>query len=142
MASQAIECHRAGAEVFTGDATCRKKSVELLEEFGLPNGILPLEDIQEFGYNRHSGFIWLVQGKKVEHTFKKIKKTASYATEVTAFIEKGKLGKITGVKIKELMLWISIVEVYVPEASPEKVTSKSSSGLSKTLDAAAFALGE
>ncbi|CAD6221667.1 unnamed protein product [Miscanthus lutarioriparius] len=72
---------------------------------------------------------------------KKIKKTASYATEVTAFIEKGKLGKITGVKIKELMLWISIVEVYVPEASPEKVTSKSSSGLSKTLDAAAFALG-
>jgi len=49
MASQAIECHRAGAEVFTRDATCRKKSVELLEEFGLPNGILPLEDIQEFG---------------------------------------------------------------------------------------------
>jgi len=54
--------------------------------------------------------------------------------------EKGKLGKITGVKIKELMLWINIVEVYVPEASPEKVTSKSSCGLSKTLDAAAFAL--
>ena len=78
----------------------------------------------------------------MEHTFKKIKKTASYAPEVTAFIEKGKLGKITGVKIKELMLWISIVEVYVPEASPEKVTSKSSSGLAKTLDATAFALGE
>jgi hypothetical protein len=60
MASQDIECHRAGAEVFTGDTTCRKKSVELLEEFGIPKGLVPLEDIQEFGYNRDSGFIWLV----------------------------------------------------------------------------------
>ncbi|CAD6221668.1 unnamed protein product [Miscanthus lutarioriparius] len=142
MASQAIVCHRAGAEVFTGDATCRKKSVELLEEFGIPKGLLPLEDIQEFGYNRDSGFIWLVQRKKVEHTFKMVKKTVSYAAEVTAFIEKGQLRKITGVKVKELMLWISILEMYVPEASPDKVTFKSGNGLSRTLDAAAFALGE
>ena len=45
MASQAIESHRAGAEVVTGDATCRKKSVELLEELGLPKGLLPMEDV-------------------------------------------------------------------------------------------------
>ena len=137
-----MECHRAGAEVFTGDAKCRKMSVELLEELGLPEGLLPLEDIQEFGYNRDSGFIWLVQRKKVEHTFKKVKKTVSYAAEVTAFIEKGKLRKITGVKVKELMLWISILEMYVPEASPDKVTFKTGTGLSDTFDAAAFALGE
>jgi len=62
MASQAMECHLAGEEVFTGDATCRKKSVELLEELGLPKGLLPLEDIQEFGYNRDSGFIFLDNG--------------------------------------------------------------------------------
>ncbi|GJN10521.1 hypothetical protein PR202_ga28620 [Eleusine coracana subsp. coracana] len=43
--------------------------------------------------------------------------TVSYATEVTAFAEKGKLKKITGVKTKELMLWLSVVEVYVPDAS-------------------------
>ena len=72
MASQAIESHRAGAEVVTGgDAICRKKSIELLEELGLPKGLLPMEDIQEFGYDRDTGFLWLVQGKKkVEHTFK------------------------------------------------------------------------
>jgi hypothetical protein len=40
------------------------------------------------------------------------------------------------------MLWISIVEMYVPEASPDKVTFKSGNGLSRTLDATAFALGE
>ncbi|NP_001145528.1 uncharacterized protein [Zea mays] len=143
MASQAIENHRAGAEVVTGDAICRKKSIELLEELGLPKGFLPLVDIQEFGYNRETGFMWLVQGKKkVEHTFKRIKQTVSYATEVTAFAEKGKLRKITGVKTKELMLWLSVVEVYVPEASSEKVTFKTGTGLSDTFDASAFALGE
>jgi hypothetical protein len=46
-----------------------------------------------------------VQGKKkVEHIYKKIKQTVSYAAEVTAITEKGKLRKITGVKTKELML--------------------------------------
>ena len=87
--------------------------------------------------------MWLVQGKKkVEHTFKKIKQTVSYASEVTAFAEKGKLRKITGVKTKELMLWLSVVEVYVPETSPDKVTFKTGTGLSDTFDAPAFALGE
>ncbi|KAG0527867.1 hypothetical protein BDA96_06G270100 [Sorghum bicolor] len=144
MASQSIESHRAGAEVVTGgDAICRKKSIELLEELGLPKGFLPLEDIQEFGYNRETRFMWLVQRKKkVEHTFKKIKQTVSYAAEVTAFAEKGKLRQITGVKTKELMLWLSVVEVYVPEASPEKVTFKTGTGLSDTFNASAFALGE
>ena len=143
MASQAIDSHRAGAEVVTGDATRRKKSVELLEELGLPRGLLPMDDILEFGYNRESGFMWLVQGKKkVEHTFKKIKQTVSYAAEVTAFVEKGKLSKITGVKTKELMLWLSVVELYVPEATPEKVTFKTGTGLSDTFEATAFALGQ
>ncbi|CAD6220631.1 unnamed protein product [Miscanthus lutarioriparius] len=143
MASQAIEGRRARAQVVTGDAACRKKSIELLEELGLPKGLLPMEDIQEFGYNRETGFMWLVQGKKkVEHTFKKIKQTVSYAAEVTAFVEKGKLRNIIGVKTKELMLWLSVVEVYVPEASPEKVTFKTGTGLSDTFEATAFALGQ
>ncbi|XP_006658232.1 uncharacterized protein LOC102719220 [Oryza brachyantha] len=143
-ASQAIESHRAGAEVATGDATCRNKCIELLEELGLPRGLLPLEDLEEFGYNRDTGFMWLVQRKKkkVEHTFKKIKQTVSYAGEVTAFAEKGRLKKIAGVKTKELLLWLSVVEVYVADASPEKVTFKTGTGLSDTFDAAAFALGE
>ncbi|RLN34113.1 uncharacterized protein C2845_PM03G22900 [Panicum miliaceum] len=57
-----------------------------------------MEDIQEFGYNRATGFMWLLQGrKKVEHTFKRVRQTVSYAAEVTAFADKGKLWKITGV---------------------------------------------
>jgi len=142
MASQALECHHAGAEVFTGDATCRNMSVKLLEELGLPMGLLPLEDIQEFRYNRDSGFLRLVQAKNIEHTFKKIMQKVSYDAEVTAFVDNGKLRNITGIKTNAMMLWISINEVYVPEASPEKVTFKSSNGLSRTFNATAFALGE
>ena len=95
--------------------------------------------ILEFGYNRESGFMWLVQGKKkVEHTFKKIKQTVSYAGEVTAFVEHGKLKKIAGVKTKELVLWLSVVEVYVDESAPGKVTFKTGTGLSDYFDATAF----
>ncbi|TVU07452.1 hypothetical protein EJB05_47509, partial [Eragrostis curvula] len=138
MASQ-IETHHTGSEIVKGDANCRKKCIELLEELGLPKGLLPLKDIQEFGYNRATGFMWLV---KVEHTFKKIKQTVSYATEVTAFTEKGKLRKITGVKTKELMLWLSVVEVYIADMTPEKATFKTGTGLSDSFDATAFAFGE
>ncbi|VAI10818.1 unnamed protein product [Triticum turgidum subsp. durum] len=116
MASKTIEIHRVGAEIFRGDdAMCKKKCVEVLEE------------------------------KKTEHTFKKVKQTVSYAGEVTAFVEPGKLRKIAGVKTKELFLWLSVVEVYVDEsvtAPGNKVTFKTGTGLSETFDAAAFALGE
>ena len=49
-----------------------------VEGIGLPKGLFPLDDMQEFGYNREAGFMWLVRGKKkVEHTFKKIRQTVS-----------------------------------------------------------------
>ncbi|XP_037428320.1 uncharacterized protein LOC119294183 [Triticum dicoccoides] len=146
MASKTIEIHRVGAEIFRGDdAMCKKKCVEVLEELGLPTGLLPLEEMEEFGYNPAAGFMWLLQRKKTEHTFKKVKQTVSYAGEVTAFVEPGKLRKIAGVKTKELFLWLSVVEVYVDEsvtAPGNKVTFKTGTGLSETFDAAAFALGE
>ncbi|XP_062190037.1 uncharacterized protein LOC133893088 [Phragmites australis] len=143
MASQTIETYRAGADVVCGDAAaCKKAAVELLAEIGLPKGLFPLDDMQEFGYNRAAGFMWLVRGeKKKDHTFKKIKQTVSYAGEVTAFVEKGKLKKIAGVKTKELMIWLSVVEVYVAESAPGKVTFKTGTGLSDSFDAAAFDLG-
>ncbi|KAM0951485.1 hypothetical protein DsansV1_C03g0026081 [Dioscorea sansibarensis] len=91
MASQVGEKYRNGAEIYNGDALCKKKSIELLEELGLPNGLFPLEDIEEFGFNRNEGFIWLLQKKKKDHNFKKIKRAVSYAQQVTAYVEKGKM---------------------------------------------------
>jgi Protein of unknown function, DUF538 len=138
MAAQIINNYRVGANIITGDADCKKKSLQLLEELALPNGLFPLENIEEFGYNQNAGFIWFVQKKKIEHTFKKIKQVVSYTTEVTAFVEKGRLKKITGVKTKELLLWLSVVEVYIEDASKEKITFKTGTGLSESFAASAF----
>ncbi|PKA49796.1 hypothetical protein AXF42_Ash004338 [Apostasia shenzhenica] len=140
MASQTIESHRAGAEVFHGDGICKKKSIELLEELCLPKGLFPMEDMEEFGYNRESGFVWLIQKKKKDHVFKQIKRAVSYAPEVTAFVEKYKLKKMTGVKTKELLLWLSVIEVYFDNPSSEKLTFKTGTGLSDSFPASAFAL--
>ncbi|XP_078180192.1 uncharacterized protein LOC144574180 [Carex rostrata] len=142
MTSKTIDSYRNSAEIIKGDAECKKMSVQLLEELGLPKGLFPLENIEEFGYNRNAGFIWFIQKKKIEHTFKKIKQVVSYATEVAAFVEKGKVKKITGVKTKELLLWLSVVEVYIEEGSKEKVTFKTGTGLSESFDVSAFELLE
>ncbi|XP_008812285.1 uncharacterized protein LOC103723212 [Phoenix dactylifera] len=140
MASQTIESYRQGAEVHRGDDLCKTKSIQLLEELGLPRGLFPLENVEEFGYNRATGFMWLVHKKKKEHTFKKIKQTVSYATEVTAFVEQRKMKKMTGVKTKELLLWLSVVEVYIDDSSSDKITFKTGTGLSDSFPVSAFEL--
>ncbi|KAJ4795344.1 hypothetical protein LUZ62_046590 [Rhynchospora pubera] len=118
MASKTIDSYRSNADISKGDIECKKKSVQLLEELGLP------------------------KEKKREHTFKKIKRVVSYADQVTEFVEKGQLKKITGVKTKELLLWLTVVEVYVDEACKEKVTFKTGTGLSESFDVSAFELLE
>ncbi|KAL0924813.1 hypothetical protein M5K25_005671 [Dendrobium thyrsiflorum] len=142
MATQTIESYRAGAEVYNGHDLCKEKSIQLLEELCLPKGLFPLEDMEEFGYNREAGFIWLIQKKKRDHVFKQIKRAVSYAPEVTAFVEKYKLKKMTGVKTKELLLWLSVVEVYFENPSSEKLTFKTGTGLSDSFKASAFGLDQ
>ncbi|KAH7665335.1 At5g01610-like protein [Dioscorea alata] len=140
MASQTIESHRQGAEIHHGDAVCKKKISEFLTELGLPNGLFPLDDIEEFGYNRSAGFIWIIQKKKKEHNFKKIKQVVSYATEVTALVEKGKMTKITGVKTRELLLWLSVIDMYIEDPASGKLTFKTGTGLSDSFPLTAFEL--
>ncbi|KAJ6843686.1 uncharacterized protein M6B38_295430 [Iris pallida] len=96
MASKTVESHRAGAEVCHGDAECRKKSVELLGELGLPRNLFPLVDIQEVRIQQTTGFMWLVQKKSTTYTIEKIKRKVSYATEVSAFVGPRSIKKLSG----------------------------------------------
>ncbi|KAJ0982119.1 hypothetical protein J5N97_010374 [Dioscorea zingiberensis] len=139
--SQTINNHREGAEIHQGDAAlCKKKASEVLTELGLPSGLFPLDDIEEFGYNRTAGFIWLLHKKKKEHNFKQIKQIVSYATEVTAFVEKGKMKNISGVKTRELLIWLSVIEMYIEDPSSGKITFKTGTGLSDSFPVTAFEL--
>ncbi|XP_039145585.1 uncharacterized protein LOC120282805 [Dioscorea cayenensis subsp. rotundata] len=142
VASQTIQSYRNGADIYNGDAFCKKKAIQLLKEIGLPNGLFPLDDIEEFGYNHEAGFVWLIQKKKKDHTFKKIKRAVSYAPEVTAFNEKGKMKKMTGVKMKELMLCLSIVDMYIDDPASKKITFKTGTSLSDSFPVSAFEFEE
>lgn len=118
-----------------------KMATSLLQEFELPLGLLPLADVIEVGYVKETGYMWIVQRKKVEHEFKKISKLVSYDTEITGFIQKNKIKKLKGVKAKELMLWPPVSEITA-DNSTGKIQFKSLAGITKTFPVDAFAAGQ
>uniref|UniRef100_A0A0A9GZ20 Uncharacterized protein n=1 Tax=Arundo donax TaxID=35708 RepID=A0A0A9GZ20_ARUDO len=138
MGSQAIEAHRAGAEVYHGAALCPEKSTELLAEVHLPLGLLPLAEMEEVGYNRATGFVWLRQKKALTHTFKQIGRQVSYAAEVTAFVEDRRMKRMTGVKTKELLIWVVLSDMFIDKDDPSKITFKTPTGLGRTFPVSAF----
>ncbi|XP_042516664.1 uncharacterized protein LOC122090955 [Macadamia integrifolia] len=134
---------RAKAEVWCGDEMGQQKTKFFLKEAGLPNGLLPLKNILECGYVEETGFVWVKQKEKIEHKFEKIGDLTSYATEVTAYVEPKKIRKLTGVKVRELLLWITLTDIYVNDPpSDDKISFKSSVGISKTFPVAAFQVAE
>ncbi|GMJ11738.1 hypothetical protein HRI_004843000 [Hibiscus trionum] len=132
------EIKGSASEVYNGDEICQEKSKSLLEEMGMPRGLLPLKDIEECGYVKDTGFVWLKQKKSITHKFEKIGKLVSYATEVTAVIEKNKIKKLSGVKSKELLIWVTLSEISVDDPPTGKITFKTPAGLSRAYPVSAF----
>ncbi|KAK9070817.1 hypothetical protein SSX86_011219 [Deinandra increscens subsp. villosa] len=129
---------RACAEILTGNDVCKEKAKALLREYCLPDGLLPVEDVEELGYVKETGFLWVKQKKDIVHKFEKVGKQVSYATEITSYFEKCKIKKLAGVKSKELMIWISLTEIFVEDPTSDKVTMKTPTGISKTFPKVAF----
>ena len=133
---------KEGAIVKKGHGEGIKMAVSLLEEFGLPLGLLPLADVVEVGFVRSTGYMWIVQKKKVEHSFKVISKLVSYDTDITGYVEKKRIKKLKGVKAKEFMLWPPVSEITVDQPSTGKIQFKSLAGITKTFPVEAFAAGQ
>lgn len=142
MTSQLVANHREGAEIYHGDSLCKQKSIELLKEIRLPNGLLPLDDIVEVGYNRTTGFVWVKQKNRKEHKFRAIGRNVSYDTEVTAFVEDRKMRRLTGVKSKEFLIWVTISDIYVDSGDTGKITFGNPTGISRNFPVSAFELEE
>ncbi|KAK9161775.1 hypothetical protein Syun_008116 [Stephania yunnanensis] len=126
---------KAKAEVWYGDEKGQERISFFLREVEMPNGLLPVKDIIECGFVEECGFVWVKQKKKVEHKFEKIGRQVSYGTEISAYVEKHKIRKLTGVKVKELLLWVNLAEIYAADPLAERITFKIPSGLSKTFPA-------
>lgn len=129
-------------ELYYGNDLCLAQSKRLLREVGLPNGLLPLQEVEECGYIEETGFVWIKQKKEIKHKFEKIGKLVSYASEVTAYVEPCKIKKLTGVKAKELFIWVTISEITVDSPESEKIVFKNPTGISKVFPANAFVVEE
>ncbi|GAB2296898.1 hypothetical protein Dimus_030999 [Dionaea muscipula] len=145
MASKLIERHREGAEIYEGQDACKRKLDSMLEELGLPTGLLPLRELEEVGHNRSTGFVWLKQKQQIQHRFKRIGKTASFDREVTAFVEPGRLREITGAKVVKYFVGITVSDMYrsqpaVPDHpnSSDEITFAISAGISVSFPIEAF----
>ncbi|KAL3851486.1 hypothetical protein ACJIZ3_013368 [Penstemon smallii] len=138
MASQLIASHRVNAEVYTGHELSKAKSVELLEKMNLPKGLLPLDNILEVGYNEETGFVWLKQKEKKNHVFRAIGRNVWYDREVTAFVEDRRMKQVTGVKSKELLVWLTIHNISIKDPSSGNITFSTATGLSRTFPVSAF----
>ncbi|KAK1326354.1 hypothetical protein QJS10_CPA01g01617 [Acorus calamus] len=58
--------------------------------------------------------------------------------EVTAIVEKQRMKKMSGVKTREMLLWLTITDVYIEDPSSGKITFKTGTGLSESFCTTAF----
>ncbi|XP_028761750.1 uncharacterized protein At5g01610-like [Neltuma alba] len=133
---------KEGGIVKKGNEEGMKMAASLLEEYELPAGLLPLREVVEVGFVKGTGYMWIVQKKKVEHEFKMISKLVSYDSEITGYVSKKKIKKLKGVKAKELMLWPPVSEITVDDLPARKIHFKSLAGITKTFPVEAFAAGQ
>lgn len=132
------EIRKAAREINYGNEKCQERSKFFLSEVGMPNGLLPLKNLEECGHVEETGFVWLKQKEKTEHMFEKVGKLVSYGTEVTAYVEKGRIKKLSGVKTKEPFMWVKLSDIYIENTPTGKITFKLSSGLYRSFPVSAF----
>ncbi|KAI6701942.1 hypothetical protein NL676_011078 [Syzygium grande] len=138
----AAAAERAGAEIVYGAEECYRHSIELLQELGFPKGVLPLKDLEECGRVRETGFVWMKQKAPYEHFFVNTGTRVSYATEVTAYVEKSRMKRMTGIKSRQMFLWVPITEMSFEEPTASKIMFKTPMGIGKSFPVTAFMTDE
>nr|ADE76525.1 unknown [Picea sitchensis] len=131
-----------GPVVLSGDEVCIPRSADLLESLGLPGGLLPLKDIQECGFDKTTGLVWIRQKKKTQHYFKRAGRLVSFDEEVKAYVEDKRLKNVSGVKTKEYLVWAPVGDIAVEGSFDETIRFKSYGGISRTFPSQAFSRKE
>lgn len=131
------EYSRENAEIHRGHVNCKSKIRDFLFEFHLPLGILPLESIEEFGFERSSGFMWVIHTKNTCYNFKKINQQVSFQTEISGFVDHCRMWNVVGVKTKVFFMWLGITDLFIDD-NHDEITFVTASGLSQTFPINAF----
>lgn len=138
MASKNSHDKRSGAEIVHGAEECFAHSLKLLTDLGFPSGVMPLKDLEECGLVRETGFVWMKQKLPYDHFFKETNTLVRYDSEVTAYVEKGKMKKMTGVRSKQLLLWVPIAEMSIEEPGGDRIYFKTSVGIGRSFPVTAY----
>ncbi|XP_078444219.1 uncharacterized protein LOC144713497 [Wolffia australiana] len=117
--------YRNIVKVFHSEVAIKSILAALLKDLGFPLALIPLNDVTEVGYNKQNGFLWVLRKKKEEHNLKAIKQVVSFVTEVTAMVELQKIRKMMQVKVREMLLWLSVVEICIDDPASGKIIFKS-----------------
>lgn len=133
-----IDERRVGAEIVHGSENCYRQSIELLEELGFPRGVLPLKDLVECGRVRESGFVWMKQKAPYEHFFEATNTRVSYAIEVTAYVENRRMKKMSGIKSKQMFMWVPINEMVIEDPNENKILFKTPMGIGRSFPITSF----
>lgn len=129
---------KANAEICYGDEKCREKLMSLFKELGLPDNLLEVEEIEECGHVKETGFVWF-KHKRKRDTYKVDKISISYDTEVTAYVEPKKIKNLTGVKAKQFWIWIKVSEICVMENNSDAlIMFKTPAGLCRSFPLSSF----
>eukprot|EP01018_Ginkgo_biloba_P029674 Gb_20758 [translate_table: standard] len=131
-----------GPVVMSGDEVCIPRSADLLESLGLPGGLLPLKNIQECGFDKKTGLVWIKQKKKSQHYFKRAGRLVCFDEEVKAYVEDRRLKNVSGVRTKELLVWAPVGDITIEGPFDETIRFKSYGGISRTFPAKAFSRKE
>ncbi|KAL1555854.1 hypothetical protein AAHA92_11545 [Salvia divinorum] len=132
-----IATHSKGAEIYRGPISGEKLN-GMLDEFSIPRCLFfGIEKIEEFGFNRSTGFYWLKQEKKTERKIDKVG-TSYFDTQLAAFIAPRRVSKITGVKAKEIFLSLAVAEILVGVPESDKVKFVSTTGIYRVHPVAVF----
>ncbi|XP_071738338.1 uncharacterized protein At5g01610-like [Rutidosis leptorrhynchoides] len=103
---------------------------EVIESYGFPKGILPI-DVTGYELDESTGqFKAFFNGTcsfKLEGTY-----DLKYQSTISGVISNGKLKNLTGVSVKVFIFWLNIVEVY---------TTDSELGFSVGIASASFPIG-
>lgn len=81
------------------------------------------------GFVERTGYLWIHQEKRIEHTFKKIGRLVSYDADMSGYLERKVIWKLKGVKAKNLMILTPCGEIVVDDPPTGKIQFKAIGGL-------------
>lgn len=106
---------------------------KLITNFNIPKQLFPLVGVEEFGINRGTSEWWFKLKEKYIHEFASAKQMFTYMKNVSGKIQKKKLFDIKGIKMKrvenkEMFISLSAKEIFIDDASSDKIHFKNAQG--------------